>query len=49
MKSENPFAKTVQSLAKEHIQTFNNKRFTNNDGYYSNSFNRTTKYIKIYI
>ncbi len=27
MKSENPFAKTTQSLAKENIKTFTEKRF----------------------
>jgi len=29
MKSDNPFAKTVQSLAKESIKAFTEKRFAN--------------------
>lgn len=46
MKSENPFAKTVQTLSKENIHKFNEKRFANDPNYESKAFNKTTWYDK---
>jgi hypothetical protein len=43
MKSDNPFAKTVQSLAKENIKAFTEKRFANDPSYTSRTGLRPIK------
>jgi len=42
MKSENPFAKTIQSLSKENIKMFTERRF-NNDSNYNKTFNKNIR------
>jgi len=42
LKNDNPFAKTLQSLSKENIKLFTEKRFSN-DPNFSKTFNKATK------